>query len=34
MLEDLLPLGRFRQTLDVVGREAGRLAHSRLRLAA
>jgi hypothetical protein len=33
-LEDLLPIERFRQTLDVVGREAGHLAYSRSRLGA
>ncbi|WP_295879195.1 hypothetical protein [uncultured Thiohalocapsa sp.] len=33
-LDDLLPIERFRQTLDVVGREAGHLAYSRSRLAA
>lgn len=33
-LDDLLPIERFRQTLEVVGREAGHLAYSRSRLAA
>jgi hypothetical protein len=33
-LEDLLPIERFRQTLEVVGREAGHLAYSRTRLGA
>jgi hypothetical protein len=34
MLDDLLPIERFRQTLEVVDREAGHLAYSRSRLAA